>query len=356
MSVKMGHLVRYRVEIRLRSPLFIGSGTKLNRMEYVNEDGNIILPDTAAMFAYLLEHKHIGAFQQEIASGKRDLINVLHEIGAQGRYMPFRWPLRTIPVAREYAQTKGNGMLQMHIATPDGRAYIPGSSIKGAIRTAMLAKMMHAGQHSSVLEALGQWSSQPWELALRVLRVEKDKPDNAVNDLLRAIQVSDSAPFAEGSTCIRRRRWVAENGSVREVGLLCECVDPGATTHFYLTIDHSIWPERLGDPLAFISACLTDWQNRLESEYNSSFVTVKPVQMSEGTVPIVLGAGTGFQQHTLVYARGGAEVREHVHNFLTRKFATYKPAAMSLRAPYCRKAVLVNGSLQPLGVCELKFT
>ena len=369
MSVTQDHLTRYRVELRLRSPLFIGSGTKLNRMEYVNDGTRIVLPDTDEMFAYLLENGLIDRFQKVIESRERDLKTALIRAQAMGDDQSFPWRRRVIPVAQEYVQRRGNGVLHTHIATAEGLPYIPGSSIKGAIRTALLSQMMSPEQRQSVLDGMRPKAPRPWEEALRVLEFDTKRKGNAVNDLMRAIQVSDCAPFPEGSTTIRRRRWIGENGAERELGLLCECVNADAETHFYLTIDNTLWPKDLGDPLTFISDCLKKWQDLLDREYNSSFVGVKPLPASAGTTPIVLGAGTGFQQHTLAYAaqEDALTVRRQVHGYLTQAFfrwdkragvrrTTYKPGAQTLRAPYCRKAVKTGAGCMPLGVCEMRFT
>ena len=72
-----------------------------------------------------------------------------------------------------------------------GQCYLPGSSLKGALRTALMSHAIRSRRFKPDLKDLGQrreWAGQPWER-----QVFGPDPNH---DLLRALIVSDSAPLA----------------------------------------------------------------------------------------------------------------------------------------------------------------
>ncbi len=71
-----------------------------------------------------------------------------------------------------------------------GQCYLPGSSLKGALRTVLMSHAIRSGRFQPDLSALGErreWAGQPWERAIF--------GPNPNQDLLRALIVADSEPL-----------------------------------------------------------------------------------------------------------------------------------------------------------------
>lgn len=195
----MGKLHRtYTLRIRTVSPLHIGTGNTLRRnYDYVTKRGRTWVIDQEALaetlysdstsdFQALVDGARAGDFIRE---GDYDEDNPL-----------FRYVLTGEPKARSHGAE-----VQELIKDVWGQPYIPGSSIKGAMRTAIgaygLLDVDEKGTpiHRLDVQELGKnpkTAAQPLEA--KVLYGNYPKPGLKPNyDLMRAVQVSDSAPDPE---------------------------------------------------------------------------------------------------------------------------------------------------------------
>ena len=85
----------------------------------------------------------------------------------------------------------------------DGRVYVPGSSVKGALRTAILTDWILSD--NSPHSAFGDTRKGfPEGTYLHTLKLKKDRNgavlDDAVNSILRGLSISDSLPVSD--TCM----------------------------------------------------------------------------------------------------------------------------------------------------------
>lgn len=82
---------------------------------------------------------------------------------------------------------------QIHEQIKDayGNVYLPGSTLKGALRTVILVQAMSAGRLTGItIGERAKTAAQPFERALF-----RPSQDDANHDLLRALQISDSKPI-----------------------------------------------------------------------------------------------------------------------------------------------------------------
>ena len=188
MNVPIGLI--YRLDIEVLTPLHVGSGVKLlqgfdfevhsNQTYRLNED--VILggywPDDPK--------------QQQVL-----LSQPLSELLKESDY--FAYVLKGRPVMREIAAA---------IKDPQHRPYLPGSSLKGAIRTAImrtaLARNARELRRGDIGRAGGRRAAQR---ADDRLDREVFGPDSS-GDLLRALQVADSDPVPSAGLALTRVRMV----------------------------------------------------------------------------------------------------------------------------------------------------
>lgn len=187
------------VSVTLLSDLHIGTGTDLiGDLDWLaRPDGYVYFADQSAIAASLVE--------RAVADGKDELaiINVitglkLADLADAGwldtadfqNHTLFPYRLRGDPATVQ---------IREQIKTVHREPYLPGSSLKGALRTVIAtvaAKELRPDVRVNRLDRRRTWAARPVEQAL----FGKD-PNH---DFMRLLQVSDSAPVSLDRLCLRR--------------------------------------------------------------------------------------------------------------------------------------------------------
>lgn len=174
--------MRYKIEVL--SPVHVGSGEVLTRFDYVWEDGWLYV----LSLDRILEHPRVRA--EELAAlmerGDFDWCDYLRRQGIEPLAVA-RYRARS---ARDPTRVLGRGDVREHIKDPRFRPYIPGSSVKGAIRTALAWAMLSSGEYSISLRDIGY---NPRYAARTLESVLFGSDPN--HDMLRALMIFDSEPL-----------------------------------------------------------------------------------------------------------------------------------------------------------------
>lgn len=179
----------YHLTITTLSPLHIGTGNTLRLgYDYVTYNGKTWVIDSAIL-ADMLYTQDPSDFERMV-QGKPagDLIR-------PDEYDPASPLFRYVLPGTPRAQSQGS-LVQEQIKDAWDRPYIPGSSLKGALRTALafVGWQEREKQHSvrldpNQLHSNSKFAAQPLEA-----QVLFGKEKSPYYDLLRAVQVSDSDP------------------------------------------------------------------------------------------------------------------------------------------------------------------
>ena len=131
--------------LRVLTPVFVGCGQKLLKKEYIYipNENHVYVPDRDRFFSWLQERNLVDAYTDFILSSDNSLYQWLlsqkaskEEIRGLAAYTAHGGD-RTIngkPIRLDDIHSMVKG--------PGGKPYLPGSSIKGAMRTALLNKMV----------------------------------------------------------------------------------------------------------------------------------------------------------------------------------------------------------------------
>ena len=249
--------MRYRIEVL--SPVHVGSGEVLTRFDYVWEDGWLYV----LSLERILEHPKVRA--EELAAlmerGDFDWGDYLRGRGIKPPDVA-RYRARC---ARDPAGVLRRGDVREHIKDPRFRPYIPGSSIKGAIRTALLWVALKYNK------ALLQKAKEAVERRLReverrlagrkewqqrsIIRREKGWFAQRMErgffgrdpnyDLMRAVRVGDTTPF-EGELEVGLVTTYDLKGQGRleareDLRIFAELLPAGATAEVRLTFDKKLF-------------------------------------------------------------------------------------------------------------------
>jgi CRISPR-associated protein Csm5 len=113
-----------------------------------------------------------------------------------------------------------------------GRCYLPGSSLKGALRTLLMSHAVRSGRFKPDLNRLGdrrEWAGQPWERA-----VFGPDPNH---DLLRALIVADSDPLPSSPSPLMLLNAQVFTGGPPGSPIVVEALKPDTVFHTTLRVD-----------------------------------------------------------------------------------------------------------------------
>ncbi|RLI77782.1 type III-A CRISPR-associated RAMP protein Csm5 [Archaeoglobales archaeon] len=225
------------MKLEILTPVHIGSGDKYLSMDFVIKGNRVVFIDPMKFFEEI-EKKGLDPVDvaKEIGEGKKsieDFVKDLSKIKTREIAFNGRTPRREILA---------------HIKSRE-KPYIPGSSIKGAIRTAILWKEVNENRKllewtiNHIKEKLRR-SKKGYlekrdltrlddELEEKVFRKARltEKRGNPKNDLLRALRIYDSE-FIDGFSVYQINFLGMRNFSV-----LAECLDAGQRAKVEVDID-----------------------------------------------------------------------------------------------------------------------
>jgi len=181
----------YQLTITTLSPLHIGTGRTLQRdYDYTVYRGKtwVVNTDTLAQEVWA---RGRNTFQQMLRGAPAS--DLLTETDYTEQSPLFRYVLEGAP-----RSSRTGSEIQEQIKDVWERPYIPGSSLKGALRTALFSAAVEKFSipiQTHELKDSARFAAQPLEQRVFSPNAQKGKSPNY--DLLRALQVSDSEPDEE---------------------------------------------------------------------------------------------------------------------------------------------------------------
>jgi CRISPR-associated protein Csm5 len=179
---------RYDLTVSLLTPMHIGSGKELLRdYDYVTHGGKTWVMNTDAFLEYL--QKPDGTFDERLIGRPPAELLTTEDYDLQNAHKIFRYVLPGQPRAQGYG-----AVLREQYKDVQDRPYIPGSSLKGALRTVLAWHGYQAQQLTldvGAIQSGRSWAGQGLER-----KIFGRDPNH---DLLRALQVADSQPQQSGA-------------------------------------------------------------------------------------------------------------------------------------------------------------
>lgn len=296
--IAQDHLQVYTLTLTARGLVHIGNGQKTPRKEYIFDPNRNMVSflNEQAFFDLLIRENLVDLFESFCLSNSGDLYSFL--------YRTCRLKPEQVDPAVMYQLSVGDALDENHslrdinrfMRDAQGRAYVPGSSVKGALRTALLYRLISRedpSTHQLTFRGI------PEDQYLHTLKLQPMRPADAVNSLMRGLLVSDSEPIPHQSLVLSRKLDGFLSGQLHPIPLCRECIAPGAILRFRLTLDQSVLKGQITAQtlLEAISAFAAYNRQQLESAFArpDGFIVPKTENM------LYLGGGAGFFTKTLVY-------------------------------------------------------
>lgn len=210
------------VTLIARSPIHIGSGTEYQSQEYIFNHGRAYKPNIDAYFRDNPEQ--VDAFVEDIEQG-RSVGEFIDSIHKYTNYQADQWVSK---------RDLGRSRVKEFIKTRGEEPYLPGSSLKGAIRTSLAAYALQTGAK------IDEYTSDAIE---RLFTLQESGFPNPQRDILRCVTVRDATlNLTEESAlalCEIKTYSLKSEGEMRAKpwSNYAECLKPGIEMSTEIRID-----------------------------------------------------------------------------------------------------------------------
>jgi len=375
--MKYGHLERINILVRTLSPLFIGSGEKLSKKEYIFDKNKSIIcfPDLLLLMSYLQQRNLLKQYETFLTlTTNNDLYVFLKDNRIyEDKYKKF---VRYSIPAGEAVNTRNFREVLTFTKDVDGRPYIPGSSVKGAIRTAIASQLLETvnvrRMQREINDAVNSGSVRNY-MSRENNRMEQElfcrlgisDPTNnrnlsrqPINDFMRGIQISDSAPLPYNQLTLLGKYDRKPDGSVKPLPIFRECLVPNSEAKLVMTLDMPIL-KKSGLDIGYIENALHSFADKHYANFEQYYPELTedaPIAAQDG-VDLILGGGVGYVSKTLTYNLfSRQEALPLVTKIMHRQFNRHghtKDQRIYNVSPHILKTTMYKEQYYQMGRCEL---
>ncbi len=373
--------------LKVVTPINISDGIVLGAKDYLYDSRRqkVFFLNLHQWHMFIYKHMLLEKYESYLANF-RDKQSLLEWLQMQGYDID---DVRTVITSEAQAtvnlmdneKKKTLNDINRHIQQPDGSLYVPGSSIKGVFRTAILYSLLQKRQDIKVKywrqiqEKISSNYFKPYRdfnklisdlenEFLHTLRLVDGniRSNNAVCSVMRGLQVSDTYASRNMQTAILQK---VDGGfdkfgkaSPKKLPIFRECMLPKAELFFDVKIEKAVMStigintvdDLLKATHSFFAAVTDLLQQAFEKEYQEAFQGVAAGNM-------FLGGNTGFLSKTLLamLAPDKDTAKNTIKVLLDKSFKTHKHLLRDkVIAPRTLKCTNYNGKLMLMGVAEVR--
>ena len=159
------------------------------------------------------------------------------------------------------SQTARPKEIEAFVKDAYGMPYVPGSTLKGMFRTALIADEIQkcpekyertgreiqsaSAERASRKQCLARETKRLEQQIFYTLNRDEKKPANAVNDNLSGLHVGDSQPISVDQLTLSQKIDVTLDGTEKPLNVLRETLIPGTEICFDVSIDTTICPYQM---------------------------------------------------------------------------------------------------------------
>ena len=299
----------FQFSLLAMAPIHIGNGEKYTSREFIYENGYFYFPDMGKFYNRMVEKGYDQKFErflQETKPSPRNnrLISFLEDNRISDRnFGGYRIIETKLETNNNYLRGGALNQVSKFIRDSFGNPYIPGSSLKGAIRTILMNTNPDWNNKNVVQDEKENKSLIPWGA----------KKGQDYDDLFNAIRVSDSKPFSN-DRLILVQKWdhKAKPPRAKSIPLYREAIVPSTKINFTITTttkEAGVLIEELGKRA-----------QAFYKEYKNFFLSDFPENKIQPNLqyPIYLGAGSGAWTKT-IFKQANGILQERYQNSKTTR-------------------------------------
>ena len=375
----------WKVRLTTYSPTFVGSGEKYKKGQYIyfykaKDDCTVCFLREEKWISFLASQGMMDSFASALLAGgenfnlrdflkkqcgprkkykdELDILNAMDKAGAIG------------PDVTCFAKRKEESLndIDGHIKDVEGNPYIPGSSLKGAFRTAILSHEIrkNSSRYRSAWAELERAAGDKRVMGRIATQLEKNLGISGGKDMVksyfRGLTVSD-AVLKEGKLCIAAKADLSVgDDETHQVSLYRECLDRDAVLEFIVGIDDSEagmghYGIKSFSDLQKVLQEFVDFQYEilLSPFRKNGAVELRDIKNHQNA-DLLLGGGTGFLTKTLVYslAQDRRQAIYVTRKLMERMFRKHYHNEDREISPHTLKLVSMDGETCLMGLCYLE--
>ena len=342
----------FQFSLLAMAPIHTGSGDKYTSREFIYEDGYFYFPDMGKFYNRMVEKGYDQKFERFLQERKASasnnrLISFLEDNRISDRdFGGYRIKETGFETEKNNIDSKLGTINEVSKFMRDsyGNPYIPGSSLKGAIRTIL----MNTNPDWNNKKAVDTRGKNPKENKNMIPWVPKKGKE--FNNIFNAIRVSDSKPFRNDSL-ILVQKWdhKATTPLVKPLPLYREALTPGKIINFKITTT----TKEAGELIEKLGEKAFEFYN----DYKIFFLKDFPENKIQPNIqyPIYLGAGSGAWTKT-IFKQAKDILQERYENSRTTRMVekgvlklTKAPMKSVKTTQATRKLIMNNESFYEMG-------
>ena len=387
----MEHIFEYyTLRLTTKSPVFVGSGQSISKKEFcfVPQKDVIRFMDMEKLIEYFSQSdRELELFEKFMLNdlslkkegelgtkyGEECFVNGLNAfLNLIGMKVGDRKKFVIYEIANDGMFEKNKTVCEINrfMRGADGRAYIPGSSVKGMLRTALLQQIIRQNPDKLPFESDMKHEGKNIEnQMINTLTLKRDRngiPNNkdAVNSIMKGISISDSEPISNDSFTVCKKIDLKKDGSFNTINLVRECIKPYTEVVFHLKVD-----KRYFKPVGIQSdfePLFREIIRAFDEDYRNFYLTkFRNLDFNEKQLKndfLVLGGGSGYFGKNVIYTPFGFEkglkkVSDYMKTktqFINGKKVFTNSDDYGLRiSPHILKITQYQGEMYHMGICDV---
>lgn len=371
----MGSVLKtYTLELEVKTPVYIGGGNTINKKEYVYDYSakKAIIIEPYKLYQYMKNNNLGNEYEKYMLYNSRDSLNTWlkeHSIHKEDYYDCIRYELGCKDVLLERGKTLA---ISEFVKDSYGCPYIPGSSLKGMLRTILLCSELitnhdkYSREINYLKESVPRRKNKKYYLSNETKRIEakkycllnrpseKVKWDNPVNDILSGVIIGDSEPLSTDDLILSQKVDVNVDGEKKRLNIYRESLKPKTIVKFPITIDLSICNIDIDTIMNAIKLFAEKYYKSFLNRFSTKYVPVPEANM------VWLGGGTGFATKTIIYSMFEKSVAVNMiakifeNTNVPRNHKHYKDEQVGV-SPHMLKCTEYMEHIVQMGICSVKM-
>lgn len=292
----------FKLSLLTLAPIHIGNGEKYTSREFIYENKKFYFPDMGKFYNHMVEKRLAEKFEAFLIQTRPNarnnrLISFLNDNRiAERSFGGYSISETGLELDRNPNSAGAINEVNKFIRDAFGNPYIPGSSLKGAIRTILMNTTPKWNNENAVKFKKENKKLIPWG----------PKKGEKYDDLFNAIRVSDSKPF-DNKSLILVQKWdySAKTNKAKPLPLYRESISPLTKIEFEITTTT--------DEAGRLIEELGKRAQAFYKDYKAFFLSEFPDDKIQANLqyPIYLGAGSGAWTKTLFKQADGILQRRY---------------------------------------------
>ena len=301
-------LKTYQIQLDVKGPVFIGDGNEIQKKEYIFLNKNTIGVVDGGKLYFLAKKLHLEKdFERFMIEDTREdlrhwcMRNHISDTDLKNC-------MKYIENVGDRSEEKGKLQVKTCMTDPYGNPYIPGSSLKGMLRTILLSREIIQNEEEylpdirQIRKELGIEKINRRILNKNIAQIEKKAfcsskhidEEDIESDMMSGIIISDSEPLSRNDIILCQKWEQHTDGTYKTLNLLRECLKPGTVIKSTLTIDETLCNIKAEDILKAVQLFYEQYYQVFQKKFSGND------RGKSNTV--FLGGGSGFVSKTVIYS------------------------------------------------------